>query len=337
MSRQTHRLTFAILALSALLLASVATAQAPNATVAAPLHDAGVVTRGDVVSHTFTIANEGDALLEIREVRPACGCTVASFDETIAPGATGSVTAELSTGDFRGPVSKYVTVFTNDLENPRFRLTLRADIRPLVDVLPGYGRFLHVQGTAPKVQTQTLWSTDETPLTVEGATSSIPQVAVEYRLASSEERSPEGPERQWLIIGTLASDAPAGPLTGSIRVQTNHPEMSEISVPIGGYVRPQLLASPPLIDFGSFPAEQPRKASVLVTSFADDPVAITGVETDVPGLVTEIEEQAEGRKFAIHLTLESTAGAGPFEGKLTIRSSNPNHPETVLPVRGSIQ
>jgi hypothetical protein len=187
------------------------------------------------------------------------------------------------------------------------------------------------------VQTQTLWSTDGSKLEVLGTRSSLPFLAVEHHLATPEERVAEGPDRQWVVSGTLATDAPEGALTGTITIETNHPDFETIEVPVGGYVRPQVLATPANLDFGSFPARQSRKASVLVTNYAQDPLAITSVETDIPGLEATVEEQAEGRRFAIHLNLESKAEPGPLQGRLTIHTDNPSHPTTSVPIQGVLQ
>ena len=163
------------IALGLTLAGSLALAQdGPKLVSPEPIFDAGVVVKGKIVSHSFPIENQGSSALEIREVRPACGCTVARYDETIQPGETGHITAEVSTNDFRGPVAKYVTVFSNDRNNPSVRLTIRADVRPTLDILPGYGRYIHVNGTAPKAQSQTLWATDGTQLDVTDAQSTLP-------------------------------------------------------------------------------------------------------------------------------------------------------------------
>ena len=138
-------------------------------------------------------------------------------------------------------------------------------------------------------------------------------------------------------MGTLASDAPPGPITGTLTIVTNHPEVPQLEVPIGGYVRPQILATPSQVDFGTFPAHQARKGSVIITNYAQDPLTVTQVESDIPGLTTELEEQSEGRRFAIHLSLESKAPPGPLQGHLTITTDNPNHPKTVVSIQGVLE
>ena len=58
----------------------------------------------------FEIRNDGPVELLISDVHPTCGCTVASFDASIAPGAVGKIHAEIDTVDFSGPIAKTITV-----------------------------------------------------------------------------------------------------------------------------------------------------------------------------------------------------------------------------------
>ena len=87
---------------------------APAAVALEIVKDFGVVNKGQRVTHEFQIRNDGDAVLQITEVRPSCGCTVADFDRTVAPGATGKVKATVDTRNFKGGIAKSVRVFTND-------------------------------------------------------------------------------------------------------------------------------------------------------------------------------------------------------------------------------
>ena len=101
----------------------------PRAIAAEPVWDAGIVAKGAQVAHEFTIRNTGTEMLQIREVRPACGCTVVSYDPAIPPGGEGKVRAEVDTGSFSGAIAKEVTVFTSDPGNPMIQLTIRAQVR----------------------------------------------------------------------------------------------------------------------------------------------------------------------------------------------------------------
>jgi len=45
-------------------------AKKPKLVIKAPLFDAGEVDEGNVIKHTFSVYNTGDAPLEIKNVRP---------------------------------------------------------------------------------------------------------------------------------------------------------------------------------------------------------------------------------------------------------------------------
>ena len=49
--------------------------RAPKAVVSNPLYDFGTALEGTMVSHTFTIKNNGQGYLDIRGVKTSCGCT----------------------------------------------------------------------------------------------------------------------------------------------------------------------------------------------------------------------------------------------------------------------
>jgi hypothetical protein len=198
---------------------------APRAVAPEPLWDAGSVGRGAKVSHDFVLRNEGDAVLHVREVQPACGCTVVRFDSTIPPGGEGVVTTEVDTETFRGPIAKDVTVLTSDPANPAIVLTVRADVQPVVDAVPGYFRFVHVQGAAAPQSVQVVWSNDRPDFALTAVESPLPAVSVAFRPAAEGERDPDGKGRQWLVSATadFGSFSPAEPRRGSVLL-TNHGE-----------------------------------------------------------------------------------------------------------------
>ena len=80
---------------------------APRAIAPEAIKDVGAVDRGERITHEFTIRNDGDAVLEISEVKPSCGCTVAEYDRSIAPGGTGVVRATVETKNFKGGIAKF--------------------------------------------------------------------------------------------------------------------------------------------------------------------------------------------------------------------------------------
>src|SRR3989304_2768212 len=90
----------------------------PVIDIAEKIKDFGTVAKGEKIRAILGGRNPGKPPLEVPQVRPPGGCTVASFDRTIPPGGTGKITAELDTTGFSGPVSKAVLGFSNDPATP---------------------------------------------------------------------------------------------------------------------------------------------------------------------------------------------------------------------------
>jgi len=105
-----------------------------------PIYKFTGIWSGDPVEHTFIIHNDGDAPLEILEVKPSCGCTVAKeYDSTIAPGQFGRIPVTLKTTNYKNRITKTISVKTNDPANSNSRLTLQGNIKSRIDMEPRYG------------------------------------------------------------------------------------------------------------------------------------------------------------------------------------------------------
>src|SRR5258708_6353719 len=115
-----------------LVAAAPANRLAPALAVAETTQDGGTVEEGATLHYRFSIANRGEANLEIKDVKPSCGCTVPRWDKLISPGKNGVIEAEVHTERFRGAITKHLTVISNDAAHPQLELMLTAKVTPLV-------------------------------------------------------------------------------------------------------------------------------------------------------------------------------------------------------------
>ena len=120
----------AVIALMVMSASIVAAADGPKLVVPEKIKNMGRVAQGDVLSVDFELINEGDEPIEVKAVRPTCGCTVADFDREIPPGGTGYVKAKLETRDFSGPISKSILIMTNDPQDPTVTVTAMLPLCP---------------------------------------------------------------------------------------------------------------------------------------------------------------------------------------------------------------
>lgn len=316
-----------------------ALAAGPRAIPVEPVKDFDIVVKGEVISHDFEIKNEGDAPLKIMDVRPACGCTVAQFDKTIAPGKTGKVSIRMRTQDFTGPISKAVSVLTSDAENPKLQLVVKAKVQPYIAVVPGYARYNYVQGESEGTIPQTLWADDGAKIKILNIKSPHDYLKVNYREAKAEERHENGGETQWRVEVTLGKNAPVGALRNYVEVHLDHPKQKKVRIPVSGFVRPRQHITPEELDLGSLEgATLPLKRSVHFTNFVTEGIEITRVETGFEGLQAEVEPSKDqsGHRFKVFLTVGPEMPKGAFDGTIKFHTTDKVNPVVELPVKGAI-
>lgn len=77
-------------------------------------HDFGTISEGQVVEHTYSFKNVGDAPLIIQSAQGSCGCTVPDWSkQPIPPGGTGFVKAKFDSNGKPNIQNKTVTVTAN--------------------------------------------------------------------------------------------------------------------------------------------------------------------------------------------------------------------------------
>jgi hypothetical protein len=325
------------LLVAASLFAQGASGGKPKAVAAEPIKDIGFVAKGDKAAYDFAIRNEGDAPLQIQEVRAACGCTVADYDKVIAPGQTGKVRVSVDTTTFSGAIAKGVTVFTNDPATPQMELTIRAQVEPFIKAKPGYARYITVQGENKEgTIVQTLWTPDGSPMKIVKVESPYPFLKVEFHEAKPEERLKEiEQQQQWKVEMHLSNDAPVGPLTESVKIYTDHPKQKLVQIPVSGFVRPIVAVTPPVADFGQVTITEPLRRTLNVRSFATEPIKLTGAQSSIQGIEAQIEPVQDGREYEIRVTLKPEMAKGKFDGKLFLTTDSVKIPRIEIQLTGT--
>jgi hypothetical protein len=342
MNRNVKLANLALIAALALGAAAVvaqeaASGAAPKAVAVEPTKDLGVVSQGSKVTHEFVIKNEGNAPLVLHDVRPGCGCTVAEYDEKIAPGGSGTVKAVMDTSDFAGAIAKGLTVFTNDPQAPTLELVMKAEVRTHIVAHPGYARYIYVQGAEPGTISQTMWTVDKgVDLEILGVSSPYPYLKVGFREAKQEERRPEAQGRQWIVTTTLTEEAPVGALTDYVIISTNHPQQTVARLPVSGFVRPQLAATPSVVNLGERKVDKPMQLSVHVRNFAEQEISLTDVASTLQGVTAEIKPIQEGREYQVQVTLGPELPKGALDGRIEVQTSSAQFPVLEIPIKGTV-
>lgn len=92
-------------------------------------YDFGKTFEGEKLKLTVNYENTGKDILEIKDVKTSCGCTVASLSsKKLNPGEEGKINIEFDTSDRLGKMARTITIFTNDPKNPEQTITLFVNI-----------------------------------------------------------------------------------------------------------------------------------------------------------------------------------------------------------------
>lgn len=341
----------ACLGLAALLITAIAAAQAQKApagkakaAVGAPkievlpeTKDVGTVPKGQVIDATFVVRNNGDSDLIISDARPSCGCTVASFDKVIKPGAEGKVISSVDTKSFSGPISKSILLISNSPDRPQVNLFIKANVKPFVDVLPQpFARFSVIKGDSGTQDMILLSEEKGFKPSIEEA--SQPYVKAEISPAGDKDKIPGRAGDQYKLHLTVTPDAPDGLLNAPIRIATGISQQPTLEIPVSGIVRPRVSVTPVMVNFGNFTAgKDPITRNIVVTNNKPGvPVKVTKAVVSVPGFVTDVVPTQEGVSYTVVVKASDRVKKGTLSGTVKLFTSDKEKSVIELPLRGEV-
>ncbi|MDT8440869.1 MAG: DUF1573 domain-containing protein [Desulfuromonadales bacterium] len=200
----------------------------PRLVVEQTRHDFGAVLEGGKIEHVFVFANQGDQPLTINRVRSSCGCTAALVSSReLQPQQSGEIRATFNSRGFRGPVTKTISLYTNDLSQPVAVLELTGVVREVVGVKPQQVNFGTIAAGEEAAFEVTL--VNQGDKTLQLATPTITSPGLRATLA---DQKLEPGEQTVLSIAYLPT-AERSRFSGYIRIQVAAGELQkELRIPV---------------------------------------------------------------------------------------------------------
>ncbi|MCB1036593.1 MAG: hypothetical protein KDD47_22400, partial [Acidobacteria bacterium] len=220
--------------------------------------------------------------------------------------------------------------------NPSIVLTIKSDVKPYINAVPGYARFNIVQHEQEGTISQTLWSEDSNDFKILSVTAPYSFMKASFHEAKEEEKDENGKGRQWRVDLSMSADAPVGALTKHLEITTDHPKQKSVKIPISGFVRPVMAVSPPTADFRNIDQSETKRTNLLVRNFATENIKVTKVESNLENLKAFLVAVEEGRRYRVNLEMGPEMPKGPFVGVLTIKTDSPKVPELQVQVKGTV-
>ena len=310
---------------------------APKIEVIPETRDAGTVPKGQVIETTFVVKNNGGSDLVISDARPGCGCTVASFDKTIKPGAEGKVQTSVDTKSFSGPISKSVLLVSNDPERGQINLFIKANVKPFVDIVPQpYVRMSVVKGDSDA--RDVILVSEEKGFKPVIAEAAQPYVKAEISAAGEKDKIPGRAGEQYKLHITVTPDAPEGLLNAPIRVNTGVSQQATVEIPVSGIVRARVSVTPVMVNFGNFTAgKDPITRNIVVTNNKPaSPIKVTKAEVSIPGFITDVVPTQEGISYTVVVKASDKVKKGALDGTVKLYTTDKEKSVIELPLKGEV-
>lgn len=299
----------------------------PRLSIDAPSHDFGKVRQGTTLRHLFKLANTGGSSLDISDIESSCGCTtVGDWPKTIKPGDSALLPIELDTAQFLGPVTKAITVISNDPAQETV-LELKADIWTPITV--SNPTLIIPSGSDPAAaatRTVTIRNETDTPLMLGAPESDSPRFKATLRELEH--------GRSFEVAVSTVPPLAEGTHTGTIKLSSSNKDMPVVSVRVVATVLPAVQLAPAEFLLPSTKLDLPEKRFAVVLNNRAFDLKVTDVETNAPGVTLTTTSSPDGRQFTITLNFPS-GFAFPEGEKLAVRgrTNHPGMPTFEIPIR----
>ncbi len=276
------------------------------------------------VNHRYVLTNQGARVVKISAVRSTCGCTtaVASTNE-MAPGQTAAVDVVLNFSGRRGRQNKSIYVETDDLQNRIVKLEFTGLVIVPIEAQPE-AIHLGTIGVAGRIEREVLVNAVSTNtfhlLSVKSAS---PQVTVTSELRQ------EG--KQYCLKVVFEGPRKLGSFMTSVEVETDHPQMKKLSIPLAGFVGGDIVAVPASLVFSPSATNVSKTVWVTLWSPGGTAFKITKVELPDEGMTHSMVVVNPDRYRMEIKTRGALAGA---DGKsIRIETDLPSMKELHVPIR----
>ena len=270
-------------------------------------HDFGQVFQGQKMTISFNFVNSGEGPLVIHGVHAGCGCTAVEVEKgrPYQPGEKGSVNITFDSANFAGPVTKIITVMTNQKLTPDRTLTIRANVVQEIGATPPLVDFGDLLVGETKDATVIIKSTNRQNLTVGTLRYNKDRItaAIEPRSAF-----------EWKLKVTIKPQTQAQFVKETIYIANSSNHLKELPIPVRANIKNGVETVPSYIEFGAVARGEKIRRTVTISGV--DPEKIKASETTLHVNGEKVKD------FANFVVIDKGTGTNKSEIKFTIELKN---------------
>ncbi len=300
---------------------------APRIQFDSTTYNFGKLKSGDTAKHDFIFTNTGTVALEITEVKPGCGCTTAgAWDKNVEPGKTGIIPLQFNSTGFGGQVGKSAFVTCNDPSRSNVILQISGTVWKPIDIMPQMAMFTPFS-EAPTNETKVLKITSnlEEPITLTNLQCTSPSFKVELKETK--------PGKEFDLQVTAVPPFTNPTVFGTITLKTSSTNVPMLSVSAYAMVQQPIAVTPQQVTLPAGPLKNPVTSAILVRNNTTNPVAISDVRLEIPGVNLKVTEPQTGQLYAITMTFPAGFELQQTQKvELSMKSTHPKFAEIKVPV-----
>jgi hypothetical protein len=188
--------------------------------------------KGAPLSAKIKIFNKGNKTLNISEVKPGCGCTTAPLDKNvIQPKEFATLSVSLNVHN-DGPVTKSISIKSNDPQSPNKNLFIKADIMNSISVSQKFISFSNMTIGKESAATVTIKNNTNKPIKITDV------IAEPSKLKLNIKKKSILPVNKEFILEAKYIPDNSKNLTGKISIKTDNKEMGNIDISVWGNTAP---------------------------------------------------------------------------------------------------
>lgn len=267
---------------------------APRLVIAQDTWNFGTKFRGEPAEGEVTIRNDGFAPLKFR-VQSSCGCTVGAvtgaqdigvdaegYKYVMNPASQATLKITYNTHKNTKLVNQIITIVSNDPSTPQQQIKVQGEVIELFGMTNPEGQ------PADRVQFPALvrTATEQRSLILKNQLGQ--DISLKLRdlgnVPFSAELQTVEEGREYKLTVSTKPPLNVGANNVEVVMETTHPQMKELRVPVNAYVQPRVTVNRPSIPIAGN-LQQKVKHGVRVTYQAAQPIKITGFKADPANLI----------------------------------------------------
>ena len=271
-----------------------------------PVYDFGKVNSGEVVKHEFVFTNIGTATLEIKDVRPGCGCTTAgTWDKLVEPGKTGKIPL---------PGQSNVT------------LQIKGTVWKAIDVTPTMAVF-NVSSESQTNETKVVRIVNNQEESIELSDLTLTNQTFKAELKTVK----PGKEFELQITAVPPFNSPS--IIAPISLKTTSAKVPTINVTAYVVVQQPVTVMPSQITLPAGPFTNVVHHVVTIRSTGTNSLVLSDAAVNAPGATVKVQETQPGRFFSLSVDFPEGFQIQPGQNvEVSVKSNHPKFPLIKVPV-----